>query len=217
MIKDRKEAAEKLAPMLDRFKPLEPIVLGIPRGGTEVAYLVSKHLGAPMYLAITKRLSLKGKKESTIGALAEDDSLVLTDVAKTTIPKPEINRYIAEAKKEIRKRISLYRKDEELPSLKNRTVIIVDDGVATGNTVMATIELCRNRDAGKIILATPIAGESLCKRLKKKVDEIVVLKTPFFFRSIEQAYKDFEPLNDADVLKIINQYQEEKEGESPSE
>ncbi|WP_143961123.1 phosphoribosyltransferase [Litoribacter populi] len=214
MIKDRKEAAEKLAPKLDRFKSLDPIVLGIPRGGTEVAYIIAKHLGAPMYLAISKRISLKGEKESTIGAIAEDDSLILTDVAKTQIPKQEINRYLSEARKEIRRRISLYRKDEDLPPLKNRTVIIVDDGIASGNTVMATIELCKNRDAANIILACPIIGETIFKKIRKKVDEIIVLKTPFFFRSIEQAYKEFEVLNDKHVLEILNKYESEKEGES---
>lgn len=206
MFRDRKDAAEQLGKALEKYRKSNPLVLGIPRGGVETAFYVAKHLNAEMSLVVTRKLGYPSDPEFAFGAVAEDGSLYLSDHASTNLSKAEIDDVIKSQKNEIKRRIQILRGGEALPNLKARTVIIVDDGIATGSTLFATIQLCKNKEAEKIIVAAPIAGEDMFDRLFRLVDEVIILETPPFYRAVSQGYSDFRNLTDEEALGFMKKW-----------
>jgi len=209
MFKDRKEAGEKLAKALEKYKNKKVIVLGIPRGGVEVAYYVAKHLNAKLSIIVSRKLPYPNNPEAGFGAIAEDGNIFIFEDAKYSLPKEMIDRIIGEQKEEIKRRIKVLRKNKPLPEIKNKMVIIVDDGIAMGSTLMAAIMLCRKKKAKKIIIASPVSGKEFPKSIKNDVDEIIILEQPNFFQAVAQVYRNWHDVSDEEVLKIMDKWEKE--------
>ena len=204
--KNREEAGKELAKKLKIYKntPLG-IVIGLPRGGVIVAAEVAKSLNLPLNIIISKKLSAPFSPELAIGAITQDGKIILDN--KIINMYGITDDYIQEEKerkeKEILQRLNLYQKDLPPLALENKTVIIVDDGIATGATVKAVINFVKSKNAKKIIIAVPVAPPEIIDEIKKNVDEVIVLEIPNNFLGIGQFYQDFAQTNDRQVIELL--------------
>ena len=209
MFTDRKDAGVRLGKALEKYRGQEVLVLGVPRGGAETGYYVAQHLGARFSLIIARKLGYPFSPETAMGALAEDGSLYITDMAS------ERHKDIAEARekesREIRRRIEKFRRGEPLPEIKGRTVLLVDDGIATGATIFAAIQMCRNKQAAKIIVAAPVSSQKMEEILRQMADEVVILEKPDHFQAVSQVYHSFGNLTDEETVAFMEKWQEEYE------
>lgn len=212
MFNDRKDAAEQLAAALREYKNKKVVVLGIPRGGAETAFYVAQFLNADFYLIISRKLGHPGNPEYALGAIAEDGTIYLNKHATTAVSQRTIDEAIEFQKQEIERRIKTFRKGEKLPSLENKTVIIVDDGIATGATMLAAVLMCKKHGAQKIIVAAPVASAETKKELGKEVDETVILETPPFYYAVSQVYHSFYNLTDEEALEFVKRWEKENSG-----
>jgi putative phosphoribosyl transferase len=210
MFKDRKDAALHLAKALEKYKGLGVIVLGIPRGGAETGFYVAKHLGADFSLLVSRKLGHPNNPEYAIGAIAEDGSFYLNEKAQAGLSPDVLEHTIAQQKKEIARRIDVLRNGEPLPKIRNKTVILVDDGIATGSTLFASIKMCRNQGVGKLVVAAPVAGPEMKSRLLREVEDVVILETPDYFQAVSQAYKTFYNLTDEETIEFFNRWKENR-------
>ncbi len=209
MFKNRQDAAEKLALTLEKYRNTDALVVGIPRGGVETAYYVARYLNADMTVVVTRKLGYPFNPEAAFGAVAEDGSVYMSPIAVHNLTQEEIDKILEKQKKEIRRRVNKLRKGEPLPDMNGRTVIITDDGIATGATLFATIMLCKKMNASKIIVAAPIAGERMEKTLLEQVDEVMILEKPYFYSAVSQGYETFDNLTDEEALGFINKWSQE--------
>ncbi len=208
MFDDRKDAGQQLAQALETYRDRHPLILAIPRGGVEVGYQVARHLNAEFSLLITRKLPFPTNPESGFGAIAEDGSTFIYPTAAARIPREEIERIVTYQKEEIERRIEVLRSGKELPNLNNRVVILVDDGIAMGSTMRASIRLCQNQKAGHVVVAVPVAGERSIRDIKPLVDDMVVLESPPYFRAVAQVYRHWRDVSDQEVLKIMEKWRE---------
>ena len=209
LFKNRKDAAEKLAHALGKYRNTNALVLGIPRGGAETAYYVAKYLNAELALVITRKLGYPFNPEAAFGAVAEDGSVYISETARETITTDEMNDVLEQERVEIQRRIQKLRRNKPLPNLKGRTVIITDDGIATGATVLATIALCKKSKSGKIVVAAPIASRQINNILSNEVDDVIILEMPSFYTSVSQGYEDFYNLTDHEALAFVDKWEKE--------
>lgn len=210
MFKDRKDAAEKLAKALEKYRDTGAVVLGIPRGGAETAYYVARHLNAEFSLVISRKLGHPDNPEYAIGAMAEDGTVYLNEGARFEVSQEAIDELADRQKKEIERRIKILRKGELLPSLRGKTVILADDGIATGATLYAAIYLCKKQGAGRIVVAAPVSGKEKKRQLLRDVDEVVILDTPAFYHAVSQAYESFYNLTDEEALEFMERWKRER-------
>lgn len=207
MFKDRKEAGIKLGKRLKRYRNENIIVLAIPKGGVEVGYEVAKYLQASVFsLLITRKLPYPSNPESGFGAIAEDGSYFIFNRVYKILSEGKINSIRKKQVQEIKRRIHVLRNDRPLPELNNEKIILVDDGIAMGSTMEASIKLCKNKKPGKIIVAVPVSGKSTKHQIEKKVDEIEVLETPRFFRAVAQVYEKWYDVSDKEVIQIMKKW-----------
>jgi len=206
LFEDRKDAGKKLAKELARYKGKSVLVLGIPRGGVEVAYEVAKYLDAELSILISRKLPLPLNPEAGFGAIAEDGSTLIQKDTHSWLSREEVEEIIREQKLEVDRRIKVLRKAKPLPRIKGRTVILVDDGLAMGSTMKVSINLCKNKEAGKIIVAVPVSGESTAREIGDMVDEIVVLEMPPFFQAVAQVYTNWRDIQDSEVIEILERW-----------
>lgn len=207
MFKDRIEAGNLLANQLDTYKSDDGVVLAIPKGGVPLAYVVAKELGFPMEIVFTKKIGHPNNKEYAIGAASLDDYFV--------IPHYDVSEeYIQSELKEVREKLQhmhdKFMAKQKPENLVGKTVIIVDDGMATGNTVFSTIGLIKKQNPAKIIVAVPVASPSAVKMISKDVDEVIVLKTPSDFSSVGGYYESFNDVTEQDVLFYMEKLRELK-------
>ncbi len=208
MFRERKDAGEQLARALESYRDADALVLAIPRGGVEVGYQVAQHLDAEFSLLIARKLPYPQQPEAGFGAVAEDGSAVILDRASRHLSQATIDRIIEEQREEIERRIDVLRGGRALPDLTGRTVILVDDGIAMGSTMRASIKLCQHQDAGKIVVAVPVASERALLEIERKVDELVVLETPPYFRAVAQVYERWYDVPDSEVVAIMQRWRE---------
>jgi|SRR5688572_21382080 len=209
MFINRQEAGEKLSVALSDYRNKEVLVLGIPRGGAEIAYYVARYLNADLALVITRKLGWPSNPEAAFGAIAEDGSIYLSNEANR-ISLEEIKNVIQQEEKEIKRRVQRLRKGQPLPEMKGRTVILADDGIATGSTLFSAISLCKKKKAGKIIVAVPISGEGMDYTLRNMVDKVIILETPELFYAVGQGYRDFDDLTDEETIQFIDKWEHER-------
>ena len=205
MFKNRKDAGEKLARALEKYRAEKPLILAIPRGGVEVGLQVAKKLDADFSLIIARKLPFPDNPESGFGAIAEDGSTFILENAYYWLSGENIERIKKEQIAEIRRRISTLREGEPLTEIKGRTVILIDDGIAMGSTMRVAIELCKNRKAGKIVVAAPVAGGEVAEEIRRRADELVVLEIPAYFRAVAQAYENWYDVSDEEVLDLLRE------------
>lgn len=210
MFKDRKDAGRRLALALERYRGRGALVLAIPRGGAEVGYEVARHLKADFSLIVARKLPYPENPESGFGAIAEDGSTFVFERSKRELPGPLIEKIAEEQKKEIKRRIEVLRGGRPLPEVAGRTVIIVDDGIAMGSTMRASIMLLRKRGAAKVVVAAPVAGKRTALEMRKLADEAVIVEEPEFFYAVAQVYENWYDVPDAEVLEIMRRWEEER-------
>jgi predicted phosphoribosyltransferase len=217
MFKDRRDAGRKLARELEAYESQDVVVLAIPRGGVEIGYQVAKYLDADFSLLIAKKLPYPDQPEAGFGAVAEDGSTVILRDAARWVSDETIETVVEEQRQEIERRIAVLRQGESLPDLEGRTVILVDDGIAMGSTMRAAIKCCRRDDAGRIVVAVPVAGREVADEIGGErdglADEVVVLEQPKFFRAVAQVYERWYDVPDSEVTAIMERWRREHGGE----
>ena len=203
MFYDRTEAGQKLASELNKYrKNKKVIVLAIPRGGVPVAFEVAKKLEAPLGLIIVRKLPMPDNPEAGIGAISETGEIFWHPQAKL-YPQEITAKILDEQKEEIKRRIKVLRKGEGLPKLKDKIVILIDDGLAMGSTMRAAIKTVKKEQAEKVVVAIPVAGREILKIIKSMADEVVCLEVPSFFQAVAQVYENWHDLNDREVIEIM--------------
>lgn len=215
MFYDRKDAALQLAEALKHYKDKNAVVLGIPRGGAVTAYYVALYLNAEFSLLISRKLGHPLQPEYAVGAIAEDGTIHLNKYALEEVTQKDIDESVLQQKKEIERRINILRKGQSLPEIKNRIVLIIDDGIATGATIFAAIKMCKNKEAAKIIVAAPVSGPEIIKELKKEADEVIILESPAFYHAVSQAYDYFEQVSDEEASGLFENWNKIKKKPKP--
>lgn len=203
---DRNQAGELLAKKLTKYANRgDVIVLGIPRGGVSVAFQIAKALHAPLDILICRKLGTPGQEELALGAIASGGVRVLNaDVVDLLgISEAEIDRIAANEQRELERRERAYRGERPALEAGGRTVIVVDDGIATGSNMMAAIRALRQRKPARIVVAVPVVPFWTCESLKKEADEVVSLEIPQSFQAIGQFYLDFSEVTDAQVCELL--------------
>lgn len=200
MFKDRYEAGKQLAEKLSKYKnKKEVIVLGIPRGGIEVAFAIAKKLKAKLSMIITKKIAYPTNPEFAIGAASIEGYVI--DEGYTHNGEKYMKNEIKKIMKEIKGRYKKYIR--KVPRLNDKIVIIVDDGLATGHTTMAAVKYARSKNPKKIIVAVPVASQEAYEKVKKISDEIICLNIPTAFFAVGNFYQNFEQLTDEDVVSYL--------------
>lgn len=205
MFRNRKDAGEKLAEALEKYRAENPIILAIPRGGVEVGLQVAKRVNADFSLIITRKLPFPDNPEAGFGAIAENGSTFILENAHYWLAGETIEKIKEQQISEIDRRMKILRGGNSLPEIADRTVILIDDGIAMGSTMRASIELCKNRKARKIVVAVPVAGKDVADEIRKRVDELVVLEIPAYFRAVSEAYERWYDVSDEEVLDLLRE------------
>src|SRR6266536_1758941 len=207
VFENRAEGGRQLAEKLDKYSGREDvIVLGLPRGGVPVAYEVAKRLRAPLDVFIVRKLGVPGFEELAAGAIASGGVRVLNQDVVRAIPHAEeaIEAVTAKETAELERREHIYREGRPAPELRDRVVILVDDGLATGATMRAAVKALRQRGVAKIVVAVPVGPPDTCRELEQEADETICLSTPQYFQAVGQYYEDFSQTGDEDVRELLS-------------
>ena len=200
--KNRLDAGKQLAKRLSTYKnKKDVIVLGIPRGGVEVAFSVAKALKAPLSVVVTKKIGHPFNPELAIGAVSPDNYILDEDYKDR---EGYAKKAIKELNAEIKKRYKKYT-EGKLPQLNDKIAIVVDDGLATGHTMLAAIKHVKSKSPKKIIVAIPVAAQDSYEKVKAISDEVICLHVPIFFSAVGSFYHEFEQLDDEDVISLIKE------------
>lgn len=212
MFRNRSEAGRKLAEKLSLYKGQgDVVVLALPRGGVPVGYEIATYLGVPMDVLIARKLGAPGQPELGIGAIAPGGIRVLDDrlIRLLGVSKEYIEKVSQEEAQELQRRTQEYRDGRPDIPLEGKTVIIVDDGLATGVTARAAVESVRRRNPKKIILAIPVCASQAIPFMRSLVDELVCLLTPSELGAVGLWYSDFRQISDEEVKRLIESTQEQ--------
>ena len=205
MFKDRCDAGRQLGLRLSVFATVRPVVVALPRGGVPVAADIAGRLGAPLDVIVVRKIGLPWQPELAIGAVAEGNVCVVNDalIEEAGVSGDELVAVIGRERVELERRVRTYRGERSPLRLDGRVVILVDDGLATGYTARAAIELIRRRGASRVVLAVPVAPEDIVATMGRVADEVVVLQTPTWFSSIGEHYEDFRQTSDDEVMVCL--------------
>ncbi len=209
MFDDRKDAGRALARALQKYRGRGALVLAIPRGGVEVGYEVARGLGADFSILVARKLPFPDNPEAGFGAVAEDGSVFINDRARRGLGEEAVNAIIDEQREEALRRTVALRGGRPLPDMEGRTVIVVDDGMAMGSTMRASVIMLKNRKAGRIVVAVPVSGGQAAAELAGEVDDVVVVEQPEHFRAVAQAYRRWYDVQDGEVIEIMRKWEEE--------
>lgn len=210
IFKNRQEAGLILSAqiaLLPKTDLKNAIVLALPRGGVPVAREISKKLEIPFDVLIVRKIGHPFHPEYGIGAVTENNiSWMDPEAVGLSKIKPEqIEALLDKEKRELERRLKIFRSERSLPDLKNKTVILVDDGLATGVTARVAGLYAKSKGARKVILAIPICSGHTAQRLKDEIDHVLCLNTPKFFQSVSEFYQNFEQLTDDEVIELLPQ------------
>lgn len=205
---DRKDAGRKLAQKLGHYadRP-DVLVLALPRGGVPVAFEVSRLLNAPMDVFIVRKLGLPGREELAIGAIATGGIRVLNDDVIRLLNVPEeVIRFVAKRElQELQRREQIYRGNRPPPDVRDKIVILIDDGLATGASMRAAVKGLRAQHPARIVVAVPAAAAEVCEAFRHEVDEIVCAMTPEPFQGVGRWYEDFRQMTDDEVRSLLEE------------
>lgn len=202
---DRKDAGKQLASALTDFSFKEGMVLAIPRGGVVVGYEIASALNFKLDVIVPRKIGAPDNPELAIGAVTEDGTMILDDslIMYLGVSNDYIYQESERQKQEIRRRQNFYRQGVSEPEIKDKNVIVVDDGIATGYTMKAALASVRNRGAATLTVAIPVGPPSTIKELEGQADNIVCLYTPEYFQAIGQFYSDFSQTTDEEVIELL--------------
>lgn len=206
--RNRSDAGRQLAAQLSAFAHRnDVIVLALPRGGVPVASEVARELDAPLDVFLVRKLGVPGHSELAMGAIASGGVRVLSDVLidQLGVPRPEVERVSVRERLELERRDRLYRGDRELPDLHGRTVILVDDGLATGATMEAATVAVRQSNPARVVVAAPVGAVEACRRLKEIADDVVCASMPEPFQAVGLWYEQFDQISDEEVIALLHQ------------
>lgn len=207
---DRRHAGRVLAQALAKYAQRDDVlVLGLPRGGVPVAYEVARSLRAPLDVFVVRKLGMPGHEEYALGAIASGGVRVLNDEAVRQMDAGVIERVALAEERELARRESLYRDGRQPPHVRERTVIVVDDGLATGSTMQAAIAALRLQQPARIVVAVPTAAADTCERLRDIADDVVCAMTPQPFCAVGLWYEDFSQTSDDEVRALLAQSRQE--------
>jgi len=204
--RDRRDAGRRLAEQLSAYGNRSDVtVLALPRGGVPVGYEVARALSAPLDVFVVRKLGVPGYEEVAMGAIATGGVRVLNDdlIAQLAIPAVVIDAVAERERAELMRRERLYRGGRPSPDVRGRSVILVDDGLATGATMMAAVEALRKLEPGRIVVAVPIASREAGEEMRRQADEVVCARTPEPFRAVGSWYEDFSQTSDAEVRELL--------------
>jgi len=205
LFEDRCQAGEKLAEKLSPYRGQHPLILAVPRGGVTVAKLIWDNLGGELDLIITRKIGAPYQPELAIGAVTSDGFVMINEnvVSRLNVNAEYIDKVAGEEQIEIQRRLEMYRGNRPLPDVDNRLVILVDDGVATGYTLLAALRSLKEKEPLKLILAVPVGPPDTFSMLENEVDELVCLEAPPHFAAVGQFYRNFDQVSDAEVSAML--------------
>ena len=204
---DRAEAGRVLGLKLSKYAGRDDVIaLGLPRGGVPVAYEVARALRVPLDVFIVRKLGVPGFEELAVGAIASGGVRVLNEDVANALPNADeiIEAVTAKEIAEIERREQAYRDGRPPPELQGKTVILIDDGLATGATMRAAVKALRKRGAAKIVVAVPVGPPDTCKEFEDVADEVVCASAPEFFQAVGQYYEDFSQTSDDEVRDLLS-------------
>jgi predicted phosphoribosyltransferase len=207
VFRDRTDAGRLLAARLDQYagKP-DVIVLALPRGGVPVAYEVARALQAPLDVFLVRKLGVPGQEELAMGAVATGGVRVLNDqvIKGLGVPDYVVDAVVKWETEELMRRDLLYRGTRSPPAVGGKTVILVDDGLATGSTMLAAVQALRQQGPARIVVAVPVASPDTCELFKSHVEDVVCAATPEPFYAVGQWYQDFSQTTDEEVRELLS-------------
>lgn len=203
---DRTDAGRQLAALLGHYRNERPFVLALPRGGVPVGFEVAQALGAPLDVLPVRKLGAPGHRELGIGAIAAGGASVLNVAAVRSlgISRAQIEQVAMEEMDELERRLHLYRGDRPMPDVRGRTVILVDDGLATGVTALAAIRAVRQMAPARIVLAAPVCAPETAAELGAEVDDVVCVIRPEDFIAVGRWYRSFDQTSDQEVIDLLD-------------
>ncbi len=203
MFQDRKEAGRRLAEKLSPYRcKKETLILAIPRGGVEVGYSVAQELSLPLDVIIIKKLGYPGNEELALGAVGTE-GVYLDNDAQEPIPSDYVQREIKQKQQQARERYALLRGKKAPLQLQGKTVIVVDDGIATGATMLMALQILKKQKVKRIIVAVPVAPPATVYKLREIADEVICLEEPDFFMAIGEFYRNFQQVEDEQAKKLL--------------
>ncbi len=201
LIKDRKEAAQKLAEKLLKYKDEGGVVMAIPRGGIPVGHEISKKLNWPLEIVLSKKIGHPTNKEFAIGAVSLSGRVHNHDIP---VSEDYLDTETKNIRNELRNQYHKYMNDEEPVTITGKTVILTDDGVATGHTLLSTIDLLKRDKPAKIVVAVPVSSPDAMTKIEEQVDEAICLTCPEEFNSVGQFYEKFDQVSDEDAIGLLH-------------
>jgi predicted phosphoribosyltransferase len=201
-LRNRKEAALMLADRLEKYRGELGVVLAIPRGGVPVAAPIAKRLGMPLEVILSKKIGHPSNPEFAIGSVSLGS--VQVD-EREEVPPEYVEAEVKRIREKLRQNYQLYMGNREHVNMKNRVVILVDDGVATGKTLISTIELIKKEQPRRMVVAVPVASPTALARIEGMVDEVVCLLAPPYFQAVGQFYQEFYQTSDELVIQLLQE------------
>lgn len=211
MFKDRKEAGMKLAEELKDFaEERNLLVLALPRGGVVTGAEISNRIEAPLDVLIVRKIGHPWQPELAVGALSETGSIVYNEevVSSVGVTKEYLRREIERQQEEIARRQQMYRNSRRLPNLRGRSIILVDDGIATGATMKAAVEALKREQIGSLVVAVPVAPPDTAAVLRKIADAFICLEIPDDFMAVGSYYEEFPQVTDREVVAILEKFRQ---------
>src|SRR3989338_6494729 len=207
VFRDRFDGSEQLAEKLGAYKgSKDALILAVPRGGLQVGNILAKELDLPLDIIIVKKIPHHGNPEFAIGGVGINGHIVNEElVKKEGLTKAYIYQEIRDLTDSIKDKYRKYRGDKKPPELKDKIVILTDDGIATGYTLLAAVDLIRKESPKKIVLAIPVAAVDSLGQFRGKVDEIICVDEPFSFLAVSQFYESFPEVNDEEAIKLLQE------------
>lgn len=203
MFKDRYDAAMQLAQRLEKYRGKDAIVLSVPRGGVPLGYVIAKELGLPQEIILSKKIGHPFNPEFAIGSVTLHGAVINDNV--TDVDKTYIERTAKKIYNDLQEKFRLYMGGHKPADLKNKTVIVVDDGVATGSTIKACIHAIRKNHPKEIIVAVPVSPPETALELRELADTLICLYIPSDFYGVGQYYEDFSQVSDEDVIRLLKE------------
>jgi predicted phosphoribosyltransferase len=200
---DRYDAAMQLAVKLEKYKKEEGVILAVPRGGVPLGYYLAKHLDFTLDLLMTKKIGHPLNEEYAIGAVGLEDSII--EAVGEDITKEYIEQETTRIRQQLTERYKKFMGDKKPVNIEGKTVIVVDDGIATGRTILATLKILRNKRPKKLIVAVPVASGKAAGRIAREVDNFICLYMPSPFYGVGRFYRDFSQTDDKEVIMLLRE------------